>query len=344
MNIDWTLHRKRLGKIAAALSGDLSYDLVKILESCTDWNSVPALLKVISHLEVYDAVDLLQTAKKIWKFTLLGASRWGFSQTLGNIFELSVKKRLQNTLATSISFDVPLPNGRDIDVRAIVAGVPLNIECSIIGESESDTEYWDDLIEGEEAVRFELERWGIRYEHEPSIRNGDPYADARRLYVKAFDKLASKADYTKCQLSTTEPNLLCFGMPAPTSISARGIETDWGIEGLFEPQLPGVIKAVSPHMKEADLTLRGFLEFAISEMISQGKIDHWPPDRVIEEMLQLPRLIGGVALFDGLRLVRIERNNNALAQNSISDGHIDAFRKAMKDVPRWNPTGPPSEE
>lgn len=232
------------------------------------------------------------------------------------LFELVVKTRFL-VGATDVEFDAALPNGRDVDIRATVAGRSMYFEATVITESDEDQGVWTRFMAAkandEHAV---LIRPG---EHDTADAKGpSPYYDTIRVYSKSYDKLAKKGDPAKCQVSDDYPNVILLsvwtghGMPFTSS---PGI--GWALDELFADQPnAGALKTARP--ESADVALYTFLQEA-------------KPDRAIE-LLQSPRRLGAIATFSETDFSYGRANYNAHRANQVS--HVEkAAIEAIAGLP-----------
>lgn len=342
-DIDWGPYRRRLLAIAEALSLQSQVkasELVrKTVAAATTWESLPRLLQTIAHLEVADGVQLICAIEELVRGGFTSGVRFPESTMLGNLFEVSIKWRIKRAGAPSYRFDSPLPNGRNVDVRVITDGLPLNIECTINDMSDDDKDFWDKLIAKTEAAHAETISSGKDFEPVVEVGSRNIYGDARRIFLKVFDKLTDKGNPEKCQLSLTEPNLLCIGFPSTVSQSAMSITVDWALDELFRQRLDDEQQETKTFGK-SDVSLVGFLAHGLSTLHEKGRLREAPTSLLVQQLLRQTRLIGAIAFFNGLTLIRLVHNQQAFPVNAITAEHELFFKEAMRRPPNWCPSGP----
>lgn len=211
------------------------------------------------------------------------------------MFELAMKRRFL-AAAVDVEFDSLLPNGRDVDIRATVDGQAMCFEATVITESDEDQDVWSRFMAAKAADEHAvLVRPG---EHDATGAKGpSPYYDAIRVYSKIYDKLAKNGDPARPQLSDDDPNVILLsvwtGHGTPFT-SSPGI--GWALDELLSDQPnSGALKSARPGL--TDVALRTFLDEAA-------------PDRAIE-LLQCPRRMSGIALFDETNFKDSRVNYNA---------------------------------
>jgi len=311
------LSEEFLAGIEARLDGELS-----------GWSTWPPLFvysarSALGQLEALDAAiqavtDQTRPAKQAathgWLLAKDGGG--GVRQWRSGLFELAVKSRFL-AAATDVEFDAVLENGRDVDVRATVAGRSMCFEATIISESDEDQGVWARFMaaKGHDEASV-LVRPG---EHDPENAKGpSPYYDTSRVYLKIYDKLAKEFDPAKPQLSDDEPNVIMlsvwtgYGMPYTSS---PGIA--WALDELFADQPKGAAKEMTrPGL--TDVSLRHFL-------------DGVAPQRVLE-LLQSPRRVSAVSLFNETAYANGRINYNARTAHQLSHAEMAAV-EAIAAVP-----------
>jgi hypothetical protein len=246
------------------------------------------------------------------------ATRWlsagptGTRLWRGGCFETCVRAKALATVAAndgwSVEFDVPLPNGRNVDIVLTTPDQSYYLECTVITESDEDQE-----VHG---------RWMAAHKDDPTLllsrpgqfdtpgsKGPSPYYDANRFYIKVFDKLQKDGDPTKTQTSDDHPNLLllsCFpvhGSPLPYSPALR-----WAFDELFsgQPNM-GSIKTMPPNSSVTDISLSTFLR------------DTFPGRDY--DLISCPTRLSGVLVFNCMGLQSGRMNYNANMPHQI--GHIE---------------------
>jgi hypothetical protein len=226
------------------------------------------------------------------------------------LFELAMKTRFLAG-ADDVEFDALLPNGRDVDIRATVAGRSMCFEATVITESDEDQGVWARFMAAkttdEDAV---LIRPG---EHEPVDANGpSPYYDCARVYLKAFDKLAKKWDPAKSQMSGSDPNVILLsiwtghGMP---HTSSPGI--GWALDELLGDQPnAGAVK---------EMTRIGITDVSLATFLRREA------PAVAHELIHSPRRLGAITTFAETTLAGARVNYNARPANQITHSEMVAI-------------------
>ena len=342
-DVDWAPYRRRLDAIAEALnlqSQVKASELIRKIVAKTDtWQSLPRLLQTIAHLEMADGVQLISAIEEFAHGGFASGVRFPESTMRGNLFEISVKWRIRRAGASSYRFDSPLLNGRNVDVRVITGGLPLNIECTINDMSDDDKEFWDKLITKTEEAHAEVISSGKDFEPVVEVDSRDIYGDARRIFLKVFDKLTEKGNLEKCQLSPNESNLLCIGFPSTISQSAMSITVDWALDELFR-QRPDNEQPETSTGGKSDVSLASFLVHGLSTLHTMGHLREAPNSLLVQKLLRQTRIIGAIAFFNGLTLIRIVHNRQAFPANAITAEQEQFFTEAMQRPPNWSPSRP----
>jgi hypothetical protein len=341
--IDLAPYRRRLLAIAEALRLQLQikeFDLIQqAIIAATTWESLPRLLKTIAHLEVADGAQLACAFAQLFHGGLSAGIRLPEPIMLGNLFEISVKWRIQRANTQLHKFDSPLPNGRNVDVRVVNGDLPLNIECTINDMSDDDKKFWDQLITRTELAQAEADTQGKDFQPIVEVRSRNIYGDARRIFLKVFDKLTVDGNPAKSQLSLTEPNLLCVGFPSTLYQNSRSLNVDWALEELFRQRsVDEPLGATSA--EKFDVSLPSFLVHRLNDMHARGCLKEKPTSQLVRQNLAQTRLIGAIAFFNGLTLTRTVRNSQAFPANAITVEQEQFFNEAMQNPPNWCPSGP----
>ena len=244
-----------------------------------------------------------------------GVRRWR-----SGLFELAVKSRFL-AAATDVEFDAVLRNGRDVDVRATVAGRPMCFDATVITESDEDQAVWTRFMAAKAADETAvLVRPG---DHDSDDANGpSPYYDTIRVCLKLYDKLAKAFDPAKSQLSEDEPNVITLsvwtghGIPYTSSPGIR-----WALDELFadQPNAGAVKEMTRPGL--ADVSLRHFL-------------DKVAPQRAME-LLQSPRRASAVGLFNETAYGKGRINYNASPAHQLSHPEMAAIEAITRLPLPW---------
>lgn len=237
------------------------------------------------------------------------------------IFELAVKTRFLEA-AEDVDFDYVLDNGRDIDIRATVAGRPMCFEATVLTESDEDQGVWARFMAVKSADEDAVLIRPGKYDPEEA-KGPSPYYDCSRVYSKVYDKLAKKWDSARSQLSAVEPNVILlsvwtgFGMPYTAS---QGI--GWALDELLadQPNM-GAIK---------EMTREGVTDVSLATFLRREA----PPGAEFE-LIQSPRRIGAVALFNEARYSSSRVNYNAADVNLLSHAEVVAVEGILNRPLPW---------
>lgn len=249
------------------------------------------------------------------------------------MFEISLKARLKRT-GEAVEFDYPLPNGRNLDIRMEIGGRKVNLECSVLSDSNEDRRVWDAYMEArnQNSNAPAPSRPGGPYEPQNPL-GPSHYYDAVRFYEKVYDKLAQGLDPSKGQISPDSPNTLLIslrGVRSPLNSESLGIR--WALDELFSVQpRPGYSTGSSGD--RIDGTLVGWILFKIK---GKGILDPMEAEALFQELMLLPRRIGAIFLFDGMAYRGVSRlNYNADPGFELSHQEIVQLEKLMKMPPGW---------
>lgn len=145
--------------------------------------------------------------------------------------------------------DPVLPSGGRCDLRVELSdGTSLWIEVTALSTSNDVYESFD-------------------HEADVQVMTGDPYHDARRVYRKAFDKIAGTDDRLQSQLHPTQPTALVLVDGSAISPNLDSLGADWAIEQMMNPASRGDTSRAS---------LVGFIahDFPGRESEALGKLRH----------------------------------------------------------------------
>ncbi len=238
-----------------------------------------------------------------------GARAWR-----GGLFELAMKDRFLRG-AANVEFDALLPNGRDMDIAATVAGRRIFLEATVVTESDEDQSVWNRFAaahaRGEDAVLVRPGKHDARDAKGPS-----PYYDTMRIYSKVFDKLAKNGNPAKPQLSEDAPNALLVSVwtgHGTPYVSSPGI--GWALDELFvdQPNM-GAVKERTPS---------GLHDVSLSTFLKEGAPDH------AHALLQSPRRLGGIILFNETRMHQARLNYNAIEPCRLGHAEMAAIEQIL---------------
>jgi len=242
----------------------------------------------------------------------------------GGLFEVWAKATFLKA-GTEVHLDVTLPNGRDHDISALVAGRRFHFECTVLTEDDESREVWDRFME---YKRVDPEKVLVRPGPfcPPNAKGPSPYYLPLRLYAKAYDKLSKDLNPEKSQFSDDEPNILltCFAGP---HMSATDPGANWAIEELLANN-PRMARTVVPE-SFTDISLDAWADFRAGELISQRKITvDWYCENS-NAVLSAPRRLGGILMFDETRLAGARVNYNARNECAIRHSEMAELERLL---------------
>jgi hypothetical protein len=249
------------------------------------------------------------------------------------IFEISLKAKLKRTRET-VELDCPLANGRNVDIRMELGGRKVNLECSVLSDSDEDRKVWNGYIEAKEQNSNALPPSRPSGPYEPKNPLGpSSYYDSVRFYEKVYDKLTLGLDPSKGQISLDSPNILLIsirGVRSPLHPKSPGIRR--ALDELFSVQpRPGYRGDSSG--ERIDGTLLGWLLFKIK---GRGIPDPMEADALFQELLTLPRRISGIFLFDEMTFRGVSRlNYNADPGLELSHQDLVRLEGWFRTPPTW---------
>ena len=115
----------------------------------------------------------------------------------GGFFETCVRAKAlaaaRDNNGWSVAFDVPLQNGRNVDVVLTTDDRTYYLECTVITESDEDQAVHAAWMEARKTEPdLPLSRPG--HFDAPGSKGRSPYDDTNRFYIKVFDKLQKDGD------------------------------------------------------------------------------------------------------------------------------------------------------
>ncbi len=311
------------GPVRAALSNGFFAGIEdRLAGDVSGWSTWPPLFCFAADDRGEHLADLDAAIKTVTERTRVekrpGSDRWlladdsdaGTRLWRGGLFELAMKTRFLDA-ATDVEFDAVLANGRDVDIRATVAGRSMCFEATVITESDEDQGVWARFMAAKDTDEHAvLIRPG---EHDPEDANGpSPYYDCARVYLKVFDKLAKNWDPAKHQMSETDPNVILLSVwtgPGMPYTSSPGI--GWALDELLADQPnAGAIK----EMTRVGITDVSLATFLWSEAPAAA-----------HELIHAPRRLGAIALFNETRYSTGRINYNARDANQLSHTEMAAI-------------------
>jgi hypothetical protein len=241
----------------------------------------------------------------------------------GGLFDVWAKATLLK-YGSAVTLDFELPNGRNHDACLQIGGRRFHLESTVISEDDESRDVWDKYLAAKQAgYSKSLIRPGPFC---PANAKGpSPYYFTLRLYAKVFDKLARGLNPDKSQCADDEPNILLVSFAGP------GVRPDhpgvrWGLDELFldHPRLRG--DAPEGH---TDISLEGWLDFAVNERISAGEMTvEWYCENS-SRVIAAPRRLGGILLFNGCTFVSSRVNYNSKRECAISHAEMVALENLL---------------
>lgn len=226
-----------------------------------------------------------------------------------------------------VAFDVPLPSGRNTDIRLTLGERSYYLECTIITESDEDQGVHTAWLEARKTQPdLLLSRPG---EFDPPGSKGpSSYYEANRFYIKVFDKLQKRGDPARTQTSDDMPNLLllsCWpnlGSPLPFS-PAIG----WAFDELFggQPNM-GSVKQMPPGSTLTDISLLTFLR------------REWPDTAL--DLIACPSRLSGGLFFNCVGFQSARVNYNAQAAQRISHVEMVLLESVVTPLRGWEHLNP----
>lgn len=254
------------------------------------------------------------------------------------LFELYAKATLLKRPELTPTLDARLPSGRDADIQLTIDGNRLNIECTVITDTDEDRTIWDaylaDLTTNSNAT---LTRPGQPYV--PNATGPSPYHDTKRVYAKIYEKLAKDGDPTKTQLAPNSINIILLSCNTViSSLKGASHGMDWALDELFADQpRPPTARPGLP-----DTSLWAFVTNFTQHLVKQGQLTRRQANDRIQPLMTAPRTISGLLAFDGYTLAQARKNYNATATCTITHAQIATVEALLTTRPSW--AQPPPED
>jgi hypothetical protein len=250
-------------------------------------------------------------------------------QWCGGLFELAVKARLLQIPGLAVEIDVPLPNGLETDVRVYWRGGETAVECTIIAESDEDRKVWRRFIadqrSNEPSVLMRPGRHDVKDGKSPS-----PYYDTVRVYSKVYEKLAKDDDPANCQFPSDTPSVLALSFWSPTApFRAGNPGVGWALDELFSDQPRK--RTIAEGEAGIEIALGGCIERALqnSGLNPAESAERW------RGLVNAPRRLGGMLLFDECRLSSARLNYNAHRACRVTHSEIARLEEWLTGAPCW---------
>lgn len=235
----------------------------------------------------------------------------------GGLFDVWAKTTALKS-GLPVQLDYMLPNGRDHDIRIVLGDRPFHIENTVITQDDESQDVWDRfLVDKRLDPKKVLIRPGA---YCPVDAKGpSPYYDALRVYAKVFDKIAKNLDPAKSQCANGEPNVLLLSFAGP-GVSPESPAVGWVLDELFADQ-PRMVHTVAPD-GITDISLDAWIDFTATDYIRRGSMTVEFYCENFRAIMEAPRRLGGIMLFDGARLAGSRANYNADEGCRISHGEM----------------------
>lgn len=292
------------------------------------YRPVKELLALESDLNTVIAESRPDAQNKAKSFLMIGPKQE--LEWYGGLFEVFVKSRMLKANSFSVELDVILPNRKEVDLRILVNGKPVYLECTVLNDSDEDRKQSDVAMKDYLASR-PPQAWCV---------GGPPY-DCARFYQKVYDKVAPDLDPSNCQLSTTDPNVLLVGRWRG---SAFGREADSPVfTGALNGVIPGLTAGEEDGGEDPWVSLKDFLDRDAKERIGRGELTDSDYRIRRPQLLEATRLLSAIGYFDYCQLFKWCVATNSFPAQQLGEGALDTIRAALSKAPAWDPrwNGPP---
>jgi hypothetical protein len=321
-----------------AILDDLAADIEKSAASDLDYAKRPPVFGFMDSIndasiaELESDIDLVQQNTNASQKDSVAAflktratDRRRDGHWYGGLFDLWAKASLLKE-GSGVSLDCALPNGRNHDICLQINNRTFHLESTVITEDEEWQQVWDRFIEAKkDDPEKVLVRPGPFCPEKP--KGPSLYYNALRFYTKVYEKITESLDPDRGQCSENEPNVLLIsfvGMAA--AVNRKG--TGWALDELLCDQ-PRIFGRWIPE-QFVDISLEGWVGFAAKEMIRTGRISgQWYCDNS-SRIIQAPRRISAVLLFDGCKLLGGRVNYNAKRECVISNADLAALEFLLR--------------
>jgi len=246
------------------------------------------------------------------------------------LFEIFVKSRFlkRNDLATEL--DYTLPNSKEVDLHINLRGKGINIECTLLDESDEDKDVWDKFCADKEAFdKGVLIRPG-KYDNSNS-KSPSPYYNAARFYDKVFDKIAPSLCPEEGQLIEGASNILII-------FSKIGFGINWSLDELLRDQPWSVSLREKPRdtpIGPDDILLIPWLHHKAENLIREHKLMNDYYHKHYTKIVEAPRKIGAVMVLKYSKLIYSRVNYNSEPNSKISHSEISSIEDIIQNMPKW---------
>lgn len=247
----------------------------------------------------------------------------------GGIFEIFIKARLLREFEDA-KLDFDLENGKNVDLRITNEDSNYSLECTVLTDSDEDKLVWkkfmDDKKEDGSTVLVRPGKYDSKESKSPSL-----YYDCLRFYAKVYDKIALNLNLESSQLLKSTKNVLAVSVDAVIGTLQNSPGIGWALDELFADQPRG---SFSPN-GITNISLQAWVEFTAEELIKKGKLSAKTYADSYTEIVQAPKVIGGILLFNRNKLVGARVNYNAHKSCTLSHQEISLFEDLLREPPIW---------
>jgi hypothetical protein len=246
----------------------------------------------------------------------------------GVIFEIFIKSQILRKFENVI-LDFQLENGKNVDSR-INDKENYSIECTIFTDSDEDREVYDNFMKDKQkdelATLIRPGKYDSKESKSPSL-----YYDCLRFYAKIYDKIAPILNPQNSQLLRNTKNILLISVDAPRSPLRYSPGIGWALDELFADQPRG---SFSPQGIK-NISLQAWVEFTANKLIRENKICVNRYSENYTQIVQAPKHIGAIMLFNRCSLIHSRVNYNAYDNCRLSHQEISFFEDFLKKAPVW---------
>ncbi|HUT91333.1 MAG TPA: hypothetical protein VMY37_17675 [Thermoguttaceae bacterium] len=246
----------------------------------------------------------------------------------GGLFDVWAKATLVRQ-RVEVDLDVPLPNGRDTDIRVKVGDRHFRIEGTVITQDDESRDVWDRFVKDKRADPTKiLMRPGPYDPHD--AKGPGLYYNALRFYAKVYDKIAKKLDADKSQCADDEPNVLLVSF-AGAGLRPNDPGWGWALDELFDDQ-PSIGGRLVPAEGLRDISLSAWVDFTASELCRSGEITVEDYDSRMADytrIMSAPRRLGGILVFRNCELLGARVNYNARQECRITHAEMAELERLL---------------
>jgi hypothetical protein len=298
------------------------------------WGNWPPLLLFVNRHSMSDIIALeddialtVQHSKpKAVKFLEADSDDRAWS---GGVFEIFVKARLLRKFEDA-RLDFDLENGKNVDLRITNGGSNYSLECTVLTDNDEDKLVWKKFMDDKKGDGSAVLVRPGKYDSEKS-KSPSLYYDCLRFYAKVYDKIALNLNLESSQLLKSTRNVLAISIDAVIGTLQDSLGIGWALDELFADQPRG---SFSPN-GITNVSLQAWVEFTAKELIKKGKLSKKTYADSYTEIVQAPKVIGGILLFNRNKLVGARVNYNAHKSCKLSHQEISLFEDLLREPPIW---------